>query len=210
LVKNPDQAKIGGDNRVSTIMFADIKNYTTYSEKRRPHEVVKILNEYLAEMVDVVIKYEGTLDKFMGDGILAYWNAPIEQEDHAERAVKCTLEMIERMEGLRRQWVSEGTEPLSFGIGINTGEVIVGNIGAVGKKMEYTAIGDNVNLTYRIQNESRHVNCPVMTASVYEQVKDIVVAESMGPVMVKGKHIPVAIYALRSMHNGGREGEQDA
>jgi adenylate cyclase len=210
LVKNPEQAKIGGDNRVITIMFADIKNYTTYSEKRRPHEVVKILNEYLAEMVDVVIKYEGTLDKFMGDGILAYWNAPIEQEDHAERAVKCTLEMIERMEGLRRQWVSDGTEPLSFGIGINTGEVIVGNIGAVGKKMEYTAIGDNVNLTYRIQNESRHVNCPVMTASVYEQVKDIVVAESMGPVMVKGKHIPIAIYALRGMHNGGREGEQDA
>ena len=202
LVENPELAKIGGDSRVVTIMFADIKNYTTYSEKRRPQDVVKTLNDYLAEMTNVIIEHEGTLDKFLGDGILAYWGAPIEQEDHAELAVRCALEMMTRMEGLQKKWVSEGTEPLSFGIGINTGEVIAGNIGAKGKKMEYTVIGDNVNLTYRIQSESREVNCPVITEFMYERVKDMVVAEPMGEVIVKGKHIPFNIYALKGMRNG--------
>lgn len=201
LIKNPELAKIGGESRVITIMFADIKNYTTYSEKRKPHEVVKTLNDYLAEMANVIIEYEGTLDKFLGDGILAYWGAPLEQEDHAERAVRCALEMIRRMQGLQRKWVSEGTEPLSFGIGINTGEVIVGNIGAEEKKKEYTVIGDNVNLTQRIQNESRDVNCPVITEALYERVKDIAVAEPMGAVTVKGKYIPFNIYALRGMRD---------
>ena len=207
LVKDPELARIGGDSRVLTIMFADIKNYTTYSEKRRPQDVVKTLNDYLAEMTNVIIEHEGTLDKFLGDGILAYWGAPLEQEDHAELAVRCALEMIRRMEGLQRKWVSEGTEPLSFGIGINTGDVIVGNIGAKGKKMEYTVIGDNVNLTQRIQSESREVNCPVITDALFERVKDIVVAESMGAVTVKGKHIPFNIYALRGMRS---EENQDA
>jgi adenylate cyclase len=115
--------------------------------------------------------------------------------------------MIRRMEGLQKKWVSEGTEPLSFGIGINTGDVIVGNIGAKGKKMEYTVIGDNVNLTQRIQSESREVNCPVITDALFERVKDIVVAESMGAVTVKGKHIPFNIYALRGMRS---EENQDA
>jgi adenylate cyclase len=207
LVKEPELARIGGDSRVVTIMFADIKNYTTYSEKRRPQDVVKTLNDYLAEMTNVIIEHEGTLDKFLGDGILAYWGAPLEQEDHAELAVRCALEMIRRMAGLQRKWVSEGTEPLSFGIGINTGDVIVGNIGAKGKKMEYTVIGDNVNLTQRIQSESREVNCPVITDALFERVKDIVVAESMGAVTVKGKHIPFNIYALRGMRS---EENQDA
>jgi adenylate cyclase len=207
LVKDPELARIGGDSRVVTIMFADIKNYTTYSEKRRPQDVVKTLNDYLAEMTNVIMEHEGTLDKFLGDGILAYWGAPLEQEDHAELAVRCALEMIRRMEGLQKKWVSEGTEPLSFGIGINTGEVIAGNIGAKGKKMEYTVIGDNVNLTQRIQSESREVNCPVITDALFERVKDIVVAESMGAVTVKGKHIPFNIYALRGMRS---EENQDA
>ncbi len=201
LVKDPELARIGGDSRVVTIMFADIKNYTTYSEKRRPQDVVKTLNDYLAEMTNVIIEHEGTLDKFLGDGILAYWGAPLEQEDHTELAVRCALEMIRRMEGLQRKWVSEGTEPLFFGIGINTGEVIAGNIGAKGKKMEYTVIGDNVNLTQRIQSESREVNCPVITESLYERVKHIVVTEPMGAVTVKGKHIPFNIYALRGIRS---------
>lgn len=201
LVRDPELAKIGGDSRVVTIMFADIKNYTTYSEKRGPQDVVKTLNDYLAEMTNVIIEHEGTLDKFLGDGILAYWGAPLEQEDHTELAVRCALEMIRRMQGLQRKWVSEGTEPLCFGIGINTGEVIAGNIGAKGKKMEYTVIGDNVNLTYRIQNESREVNCPVITESLYKRVKHIVVTEPMGAVTVKGKHIPFNIYALRGIRS---------
>ncbi len=199
LVKNPEMARIGGESRELTILFADVKNYTTYSEGRSPADVVRILNDYLAAMTHIIIKYDGTVDKFMGDGILAYWNAPLPQENHPELAVCCALEMMSSMETLQKKWLSAGDEPLSWGIGINTGEVIVGNMGAVGKKMEYTAIGDNVNLTYRIQNESRDVGCAVITRSLMEKVKDIVNIESLGSFIVKGKKIPVEIFALKGL-----------
>lgn len=199
IMKHPDKINVGGENKVITIMFADIRNYTTYSEKRRPDEVVKTLNEYLSEMVNAIMSTNGTLDKFLGDGILAYWGAPIDQPNHAELAVRGALQMLERLAALQEKWKSEGTEPFACGIGINTGEVVVGNIGAVGKKMEYTVIGDNVNLTYRIQNESRAVNKPVITDSTYNLIKDIVDVEYMGPVMVKGKANPIYLYAINGM-----------
>lgn len=199
LVKNPEMARIGGESRELTILFADVQNYTTYSEKRSPADVVRILNDYLAAMTEIVMKYDGTLDKFLGDGILAYWNAPLIQENHAELAVRCALEMMASIGPLQKKWLSEGSEPITWGIGLNTGEVIVGNIGAVGKKMEYTAIGDSVNLTYRIQNESRDAGCAVITRALYERVKDIVVTEPLGSFLVKGKRIPVEIFALKGL-----------
>ncbi len=199
LVANPELARVGGEIRVITVVFSDVKNYTSYSEGRTPQEVVKILNEYLAAMTAVIMDHDGTLDKFLGDGILAFWGAPVPQEKHAELAVRCVLAMIERLGELQKKWTAEGSEPLSFGVGINTGEVIVGNIGAEGLKMEYTVIGDNVNLTYRIQNESREHDCPAMTESTWELVKDIVEADLIGPVTVKGKTRPVVIYGLRGL-----------
>jgi adenylate cyclase len=202
LVKNPALARIGGETREITILFADVKNYTSYSERRSPAEVVRILNDYLAAMTDIILRYDGTLDKFLGDGILAYWNAPIRQENHAELAVRCAHEMMQRMGPLQEKWRREGDEPLSWGIGINTGEVIIGNIGAEGKKMEYTAIGDNVNLTYRIQNESRDKACPVITRSLYERIRELVEVEPLGQVVVKGRQVPIDIFALRGIRQG--------
>lgn len=205
LVKNPGMAKIGGESRELTILFADVKNYTSYSENRSPAEVVRILNDYLAAMTDIIIKYDGTLDKFLGDGILAYWNAPLFQEDHAELATRCALEMMASMGPLQEKWRTAGDEPLSWGIGINTGEVIVGNIGAVGKKMEYTAIGDNVNLTYRIQDKSRDARCAVITRALRDRVDGLMLTESLGEIMVKGKKIPLDVYALKGLRTGSGE-----
>lgn len=199
LVKNPELARVGGDSKIVTILFADVKGYTSYSEKRSPREVVRILNEYLAEMTDVIHEFDGTLDKFMGDGILAYWGAPLPQPNHAEQAVRCALEMLRRLGGLHAKWRREGTEPLDCGIGIHTGEVIAGNIGAEGKKMEYTVIGDAVNLTYRIQGESRRVNGPLISEALFAEVRDLVVAEPIGPFLVKGKEHPVNALVLRGM-----------
>lgn len=204
LVKNPELARIGGDSRIVTILFADVKNYTGFSERRTPREVVDTLNQYLAEMSHAIIDHDGTLDKFMGDGILAYWGAPLDQENHAELAVRCALDMLERLRRLHRKWEAEGTEPIDCGIGLHTGEVIAGNLGAVGKKMEYTVIGDAVNLTFRIQSESRAVAAPVMTAELLQRVAELVVAEPLGPVLVKGKSIPVDIYALRGLRTPAR------
>ncbi len=197
LVRNPELAKVGGDSKVITILFADIKNYTSYSERRTPQEVVKTLNEYLAEMTHAIIDFDGTLDKFMGDGILAYWGAPLPQANHPELAARCALEMLRRLKLLHAKWAKEGTEPLCCGIGLHTGEVIAGNIGAEGKKMEYTVIGDAVNLTFRIQNESRKANAPVMTEALYDRIRELVVVEPLGPVLVKGKDIPIDIFALK-------------
>lgn len=209
LVKNPGMARIGGESRELTILFADVKNYTTYSESRSPAEVVRILNDYLAAMTDIIIKYDGTLDKFLGDGILAYWNAPLFQENHAELATRCALEMMAAMKPLQEKWRMAGDEPLSWGIGINTGEVIVGNMGAVGKKMEYTAIGDNVNLTYRIQDKSRDARCAVITRALRDRVDHLMETETLGEIMVKGKRLPVDVYALKGLRAGavfGRTG----
>lgn len=202
LVKNPEMAKIGGESRELTILFADVKNYTTYSESRSPAEVVRILNDYLAAMTDIIIKHDGTLDKFLGDGILAYWNAPLLQENHAELATRCALEMMAATVPLQEKWRKAGDEPLSWGIGINTGEVIVGNMGAVGKKMEYTAIGDNVNLTYRIQDKSREALAAVITRSLRDRIDSLMVTESLGEIMVKGKTKPIEVYALKSLRAG--------
>jgi adenylate cyclase len=200
LMKEPERAKIGGDNKVITVLFADVKGYTSYSEKRRPEEVLKTLNEYLAEMTSVIMQYDGTLDKFMGDGIMAFWGAPLEQEDHAELAARCSLEMLSRLKGLHAKWESEGTEPLDCGIGLNSGEVIVGNIGAEGKKMEYTAIGDSVNLTSRIQGLSRDYHNPIIvTESFRRRVSHIAETEPLGEVTVKGKEAPIKIYTLKGV-----------
>jgi adenylate cyclase len=199
LVCNPELAHVGGESKVITIMFADVRNYTGYSENRTPREVVNILNEYLAAMTEVIMAHDGTIDKFLGDGIMAYWGAPVPEPNHAELAVRCAVKMVERLEVLQKKWAAEGLEPLLNGIGINTGEVIVGNLGVEGKKMEYTIIGDNVNLTSRIQNESREHNCPIITQAVYERVRDMAVADYIGPVMVKGKEKSIDIYALRGI-----------
>jgi adenylate cyclase len=137
---------------VLSILFSDVENYTGFSEKLAPQEVVRILNEYLAEMTELVMEHEGTLDKFIGDGIMVFWGAPLQQENHAELAVDCALRMRAKMEELRSRWQDSGQAPLALRIGINTGEVIVGNIGVAGKKMEYTAIGDNVNLASRLES----------------------------------------------------------
>lgn len=202
LVKNPGMARIGGESRELTILFADVKNYTSYSESRSPAEVVRILNDYLAAMTDIIIKFDGTLDKFLGDGILAYWNAPLHQENHAELATRCALEMMAAMKPLQEKWRMAGDEPLSWGIGINTGEVIVGNMGAVGKKMEYTAIGDNVNLTYRIQDKSRDARCAVITRALRDRVDHLMETETLGELMVKGKSLPIDVYALKGLRSG--------
>src|SRR3990172_5935147 len=129
LTKNPDMAKLGGDRREVTVLFSDIKGFTTFSEKHAPEEVVSILNEYLTAMTEVVFRWDGTLDKFVGDAIMAFWGAPVDQPDHAEPAARCGLDMRRRRADLQAAGRAVGTPQLDAGIGINTGEMVVGNTG---------------------------------------------------------------------------------
>lgn len=199
LVKNPELACVSGEKRIVTILFADIRNYTSFSERHDPRDTVNVLNLYLSEMVSIIMEFDGTLDKFMGDGILAYWNAPLEQPDHAELAVRCALEMIKRGGAVQKKIAAECGESLSWGIGINTGEVVAGIIGAAEKKMEYTVIGDNVNITYRIQNLSRDTECPIITRDLYDRVQEMVLVDRLEPVLVKGKENPLEVFTLKGM-----------
>jgi adenylate cyclase len=211
LIKNPDMARLGGERREITVLFSDVRGFTTFSEKHAPEEVVARLNEYLGEMTAVVLKWEGTLDKFIGDAILAFWGAPMIQEDHAERAVKCSIDMIAKLQDLQKKWEAEGKAGLDSGIGINTGEVIVGNIGAEGKKMDYTVIGDHVNLGSRIESLTRKYNVHILiTEFTLQKIAAAVESGAIGhvsikgleKVVVKGKEKPVAVYELASLAHG--------
>jgi adenylate cyclase len=213
LIKNPNLAKLGGERREITVLFSDVRGFTTFSEKHSPEDVVTILNEYLGEMTNVIFSFDGTLDKFVGDEIMAFWGAPIPQEDHAKRAVQCALAMAKRLKELQSKWIGEGREPLSSGFGINTGEVIVGNIGAEGKKMDYTLIGDNVNLGARVEGLTRKYNAEIIiTEFTLQKIRSEVlhdnswrvVVQGLDMVAVKGKARPVAIYAISALAQGQR------
>jgi adenylate cyclase len=197
LVHRPEAAKIGGDKKDITILFSDVKGYTSYSEKHEPEEVVETLNEYLGAMSSVIIDSDGTLDKFLGDGIMSYWGAPLAQENHHELGVRCALDMLRRLGKLREKWASEGTEPFSIRVGLNSGKVIAGNIGAVGKKMEYTVIGDNVNLAARLEGTGKAYGVTVIASeSTYEPTKDKFLYRELDCIRVVGKTQPIRIYEL--------------
>ncbi len=197
LIRDPSKARLGGERKEITVLFSDIRGFTSFSEKHQPEEVVSMLNEYLGAMTDIVFEYDGTLDKFIGDAIMALWGAPIGQPDHAERAVRCALAMGKRLGELQAKWAAEGKPVLDTGIGINTGEMVVGNMGAEGKKMDYTVIGDHVNLGARVESLTRQYNNHIIvTEFTYERVKDAVEVNKLGSVTVKGKERPVVIYDL--------------
>jgi adenylate cyclase len=217
LIKDPEKARLGGRRRELTMLFCDIVGFTTFSEQHTAEEVVAQLNEYLGAMTDVVFQWNGTLDKFVGDAVVVFWGAPLDQPDHAELAIKCALHMRRRLEKLQAKWRAEGKVPLDNGIGINTGEALVGNMGAEGKKMDYTMIGDHVNLAGRVEGLTRKFKAPiVITEYTLEHIKPVLRAEDspcnrrrlghvliqgLGTVKVKGKDRPVVVYSLKTLNH---------
>jgi len=211
LIKHPDLAKLGGERREVTVLFSDVRGFTTFSEKHGPEKVVAILNEYLGEMTDIIFQWDGTLDKFVGDEIVAFWGAPLPQDDHAERAAKCALHMVRRLEELQEKWTAEGREALYAGFGLNSGDVIVGNIGAEGKKMDYTVIGDNVNLGARVEGLTRKYDADIIiTEFTLEKLRPVmekdpswkIRVKGLDAVAVKGKLKPVYIYSVKALGEG--------
>ncbi len=208
LINNPGMAGLGGRKKEITIIFSDIMGFTSFSEKHEPEEVVAMLNDYFREMADIIFRWDGTLDKFVGDEIMAFWGAPIDQPDHAERAVRCALNMSDRLDELQKRWQSEGKPVLDCGIGINTGIVLIGNIGAAGKKMDYTAIGDHVNLGARVEALTRQYDSRILiTEHTYRKVSDLIERHSLGhaeiiegeEVRVKGKRTAVKLFRLKAL-----------
>jgi len=196
LQKNPDALTLGGKRVELTVLFSDIRGFTTISEASTPEEVVALLNEYLTKMTEVVFKYEGTLDKFIGDAVMAFWSAPLLQSDHAKRAVFCAIDMMEELAKLQKKWRAEKRPIIDIGIGVNTGDMIVGNMGSI-ERMDYTVIGDNVNLGSRLETLNKEFATHIIISeSTYNYVKDLVKTKSLGTTKVKGKEKQVEIFEI--------------
>lgn len=197
LLEHPEKLMLGGERKVLTVLFSDIRDFTPKSEKLPPEKVVQLLNDYFTVMTDIVFKYEGTLDKFMGDAIMAIFGAPLPQEDHAERASLAALEMLEALEKHKKTWCEKyGLDDFKIGIGIHTGEMAVGNMGSL-KRFNYTVIGDNVNLASRLETLTKEHNVSaIISEGHYQIVKNKIIAKELGAVKVKGKEEETTIYEL--------------
>jgi adenylate cyclase len=207
LMENPAALQFGGEVRPLTVLFTDIRDFTGFTERHQPQEVVQMLREYLTRMVDQVLAQQGTLDKFIGDAVMAIFGAPVPLPDHAERACRAAVGMIRELETLQARWAAEGREPFRMGIGINTGEMVVGNLGSE-QLFDYTVVGDGVNLAARLEslNKEYKTTTPIIISeSTYLAAKDVLDVVRLGEVTVKGKSRPVVIYELRGLRDAGEQ-----
>ena len=189
--------RTGGEMKDLSIMFSDIRSFTTISEGLTPDELVLLLNEYLTEMTDILFRQWGTLDKYIGDAIMAFWGSPYPQEDHAVKSCACALEMSSRLDELNMKWEAQGRKQLSVGIGINSGPVNVGNMGS-DKRLAWTVMGDNVNLASRLEGQTKDYNVRIIVGeSTYQAGKELYIFRDLDKIRVKGKLKPVNIYELR-------------
>ena len=204
VLSDPSKVKMGGNKKDITILFSDIRGFTTISENNTPEGVVEFLNEYFDAMVEEIMKTDGTVDKFIGDAIMAFWGAPVERENHAELAIRGSLGMLEALENLKAKWKEQGRDipEINIGIGLNTGEAIVGHVGST-KVKSYTVIGDSVNLASRLEGLNKaYADCGdpkqsiIISEFTYEHVKDIFDVLYLDEVKVKGKNIAVKIYKV--------------
>lgn len=198
LLKEPGKICYGGSNQIISVLFSDIRNFTSFSEKHGPQATVNALREYLTAMVSVIIANKGILDKFVGDAVMALFGTPLPLADHAFYACKTALEMQNRLSELQAKWQKEGRDSFEIGIGINSGEAVVGNLGSE-QIFDYTAIGDTINLGSRLESINKEFPTQsqiIISEYTYELVKDRVVVNYLDTVKVKGKDIAVRIYEL--------------
>jgi len=194
LMSSSKKLELGGEDRDLTVLFSDIRGFTSLSEGLEPQALVTHLNIYLAAMTEIVDKYKGTLDKYIGDAIMAFWGAPLDIPDHALLSCKASIEMMEVLDELNKDWPDK--MKINIGIGLNTGNMTVGNMGSE-RRMDYTLMGDNVNLGSRVESVNKtYATEIIITEYTYERVKDQVTVRELDLIQVKGKEKPVRIYEL--------------
>jgi adenylate cyclase len=196
LVADPALARLGGDRREMTVLFSDIRGFTTVSESAEPETIVHLLNEYLTAMVAIVFRHHGTVDKFVGDAVMALFGAPLDDPQHADHAADAALDMLAELQRLNMRWAAEGRPQLDIGIGINTGPMIAGNIGS-DQIMSYTVIGDAVNLGARLESLNKeYATRIIISEATRERLTGPFHLRPLGDVVVKGKRQAVAVHEL--------------
>lgn len=196
VVQNIDDVRLGGKKAVVTVLFADIRGFTSMSEKMTAEDVSKILNEYFTEIEPIISKYNGVINKFIGDAVMAVFGDPIQDLNHPVKAVRCAYEMLKKVDQLQDKWLFEGKPKIEIGIGINTGEAFVGNIGSE-KRLEYTVIGDTVNLASRIESYNKVYKTNLLISSTtYSYVSGIADVIKISEVTIRGKSKKMDIYEV--------------
>jgi adenylate cyclase len=199
ILENPSDLRLGGQRKELTVLFADVRGFSKFCEESAVDQIAPRLNELHDRLTRTIWKYDGTLDKYMGDGLMAFWGAPMFQEDHARRAVMAALEIQEELKKMRSIWKSHGMVTFSLGIGINTGTMIVGNMGA-SDFWDYTVLGDEVNLGSRIETLTRNYESDIIVSeATYRFVDGLVEGKKLGEVTVKGRENPVVIYSVKKL-----------
>jgi adenylate cyclase len=194
VMNQPEMLKLGGEKRQMSVLFSDIRGFTSFSEKMSPTDVVQFLNQYFDRMTGLIFQYKGTLDKLIGDAVMCFWGHPVETKDHAVRATVCALEMIQAVEDLRSVLVLPGGAKFEIGIGINTGAMVVGNMGSQ-TRFSYTVMGDNVNLGSRLESLNKYYGTRILISdATYEECKHLVFCRQLDTIQVKGKSQAVTIY----------------
>ena len=196
VLKNIDNLGLGGKKAVVTVLFSDIRGFTSLAETMSAQQVSELLNEYFSEMEPLVTKYNGIINKFIGDAVMAVFGEPIQDENHSINAVKCGIEMLDKVKELDKKWKAEGKPEIKIGVGINTGEVFIGNIGSI-KRMEYTVIGDTVNIASRLESYNKTYKTQILISSTtYENAKDLIEVNKIADVEIRGKVNKMDIYEV--------------
>ena len=198
LQKDPGLLKLGGETRTMTFMFSDIRGFTPISEKYKgnPAGLTKLINRFLTRMTDIIIQNGGTIDKFMGDCIMAFWNAPLDMKDHANRAVKSAVEMQKELKKLNKELKKEKLPAINIGIGINTGEALVGNMGSE-QRFDYSVIGDDVNLASRLESSSKELGSTLVIGEKTKNQTNGFKFNSLGTIKVKGKTEKIKVFTVK-------------
>lgn len=201
LVLDPGKIQLGGEERVMTAFFSDIAGFSTVSENLNPTELVQLLNDYLTEMCNIIIGFEGTVDKFEGDAIIAFWGAPTVQADHARLACFASIDMNNRLVELRDKWKSEGVPLLKVRMGLNSGPMVVGNMGSI-HRMDYTIMGDAVNLASRLEGANKAYGSRIMISdATYRQCEADIDVRELDTIRVVGKNESVTVHELLDRKN---------
>lgn len=196
VIQNIDNLGLGGKRATVTVLFADIRGFTSMSERMTAQQVSEILNEYFTEIEPIITKYNGIINKFIGDAVMAIFGEPIQDKNHPENAVRCGYEMLLKVKELQNKWVAEGKPKIEIGVGVNTGEVFVGNIGSV-NRMEYTVIGDTVNLASRLESYNKIYKTKMLISpSTYNETKGILDTIKISDVEIRGKANKINIYEV--------------
>ena len=196
VLEDPSLLRLGGEKRIITSFFSDVAGFTSISENLSPEELVHLLNDFLSEMTDIILSYGGTLDKYEGDAIIAFWNAPLDQPDHAVRACRAALDCQKRLEELRPVFAQKSGHELFMRVGLNSGPAVVGNMGSH-SRFDYTAMGDTINIASRLEGACKHYSVPILVGdTTFQMAKEVIVAREVDLIRVVGKSKPERVYQI--------------